>query len=113
MATQYYGDEPGGYDTVKVDNAGGYNIQPTDGDLNAWQDLWTKLNKLSTQQLDIFTLANPEIGDIYTLTVTGMSGATASVSFTATSTTPSAVAAGRPPSWGEHTNDIGWGVGAG
>src|SRR5205814_6338267 len=84
MAEQYYGEKPGGYDTVKVEGPNAnYTIEATDGDLNAWTDLWNKLKGPnppsqqypSVQQVDIFTVQNPEVGDQYTLTVTSLGGA--------------------------------------
>jgi len=36
----YFGGRAEDYDTVKVDPDLGYNIEPTDGDLNAWRRLW-------------------------------------------------------------------------
>ncbi len=41
FAASYFGGADTDYDVVKVE-AGPYQVYPTDGDLNAWQDLWNK-----------------------------------------------------------------------
>jgi hypothetical protein len=50
-------------------------------------------------QVDTFTPENVEIGDIFTLTATGIDGSTFAVSFTATATTVANVTAGITSAW--------------
>jgi len=69
FAESYYGEVPDGYDTVKVEGPAGYIIEATDGDLNAWRQLWDTSRIPSTAQVDIFTPANVEIGDTFTSTL--------------------------------------------
>lgn len=61
-------------------------------------------------QVDTFTPANVEIGDIFTLTVTGIDGSSLAVNFTATATTVANVTAGITAAWAAAdnalTNDI-------
>ena len=40
FAESYLGGDKSEYDVVKVETTAGYTIKATDGDLNAWQDLW-------------------------------------------------------------------------
>jgi hypothetical protein len=60
----------------------------------------------STAQVDIFTPVNVEVGDVFTLTVTGKSGATASVSYTAQAATVADVTAGLTRPWNASTNPL-------
>ena len=39
-ASDYYGGKPEDYDVVKVDPDLGYSVEATDGNLNAWNELW-------------------------------------------------------------------------
>lgn len=41
-ASTYRGGTDDDYDVVKVETTTGYNVNATDGDLTAWQDLWNK-----------------------------------------------------------------------
>src|SRR5439155_20343358 len=106
FSASYYGDVPDGYDTVKVETTTGYTIEATDGDLNAWRKLWDTARLPSTAQVDIFTPVNVEVGDIFTLKVTGRSGATASVSYTAQAATTDNVIAGLLAAWNGSTNPL-------
>src|SRR6185436_16730993 len=99
FAESYYGEVPDGYDTVKVEGPAGYIIEATDGDLNAWRQLWDTSRIPSTAQVDIFTPANVEIGDTFTLNVTGRSGATGSVSYTTQVGTAADVLSGLTTAW--------------
>lgn len=58
----------------------------------------------NTAQVDRFTPANVEIGDVFTLTATGEDGATAAVNFTATAATVANVTAGLVAAWNASTN---------
>ena len=42
LAESYLGGTKDEYDVVKADQANGYTIEPTDGNLLAWQELWNK-----------------------------------------------------------------------
>ena len=42
FAESYLGGTKDEYDVVKADSTNGYSIEPTDGNLFAWQDLWNK-----------------------------------------------------------------------
>jgi hypothetical protein len=42
FAESYFGGATEDYDVVKAEQAAGYTIGVTDGNLNAWQDLWNK-----------------------------------------------------------------------
>jgi len=57
-------------------------------------------------QVDKFTPADVEVGDIFTLTATGLNGTTASVSFTATAATVANVTAGLTAAWNDSTNAL-------
>jgi hypothetical protein len=57
-------------------------------------------------QVDTFTPATVEIGDIFTLTRTGENGSTAAISFTATAATAANVAAGLVAAWNASTNAL-------
>ncbi|HEV8605302.1 MAG TPA: lamin tail domain-containing protein [Tepidisphaeraceae bacterium] len=106
FAESYYGEVPDGYDTVKVETNASYTIEATDGDLNAWRQLWETSRIPSTAQVDIFTPINVEIGDVFTLTVTGKKGATASVSYTAQAATVADVTAGLVAAWNASTSPL-------
>lgn len=58
----------------------------------------------SVAQVDTFTPANVEIGDVFTLTATAEDGTTAAVSFTATAATVANVAAGLMAAWNASIN---------
>ena len=60
----------------------------------------------STAQVDRFTPANVQIGDVFTLTATGEDGSTAAVSFTATAATVANVTAGLVAAWNASTNSL-------
>jgi hypothetical protein len=107
-AEEYYGEVPGGYDTIKVEsgNGAGYIVEATDGDLNAWRELWERSRTPSTAQSDIFTPTNVEIGDVFTLNVIGPNGNTASVSYTATLATTANVTVGLAAAWNASTNPL-------
>src|SRR6266436_3815400 len=106
FAESYYGEVPDGYDTVKVDTNTGYTIYATDGDLNAWRQLWDTSRIPSTAQVDVFMPVNVEVGDVFTLIVTGRSGATASVSYTAQQPTVADVTAGLLAAWNASTSPL-------
>jgi len=57
-------------------------------------------------RVDKFTPASVEIGDIFTLTVTGLDGTTHSISFTATVATVANVTAGLTAAWNASTNAL-------
>lgn len=57
-------------------------------------------------QVDRFTPANVEVGDVFTLTVTGQDGSTAAINFTATATTVANVTAGLTAAWNASTNPL-------
>lgn len=57
-------------------------------------------------QVDTFTPAIVEIDDIFILTVTGLDGSTASVSYTAAAATVADVTAGLTAAWNVSTNDL-------
>lgn len=59
---------------------------------------WTGL-AAAVAQVDTFTPANVEIGDIFTLTITGGNGRIVAISFTATATTIANVTAGLAAAW--------------
>jgi hypothetical protein len=61
---------------------------------------------LAIAQVDRFTPANVEIGDIFTLAATGQDGSTAAVSFTATVATVANVTAGLVAAWNASTNPL-------
>jgi hypothetical protein len=60
----------------------------------------------SAQQIDRFTPATVQVGDIFTLTATGEDGSTAAVSFTAAATTVASVTAGLVAAWNASTNPL-------
>jgi hypothetical protein len=39
-AADYYGGNPADYDVIKVDPDLGYNVEATDGNMDAWEELW-------------------------------------------------------------------------
>jgi hypothetical protein len=41
-SASYFGGNKDDYDVVKCEQTNGYTVGPTDGNLNAWQDLWNK-----------------------------------------------------------------------
>ncbi|HEX5176791.1 MAG TPA: CotH kinase family protein, partial [Chthoniobacteraceae bacterium] len=41
-SASYFGGDKDDYDVVKTEQTNGYTVGPTDGNLNAWQDLWNK-----------------------------------------------------------------------
>lgn len=55
-------------------------------------------------QIDNFTPANVEIGDVFTLTATGPDGSTKAISFTATAATVANVTAGLAAAWNASTD---------
>ena len=57
-------------------------------------------------QVDTYTPATVEIGDIFTLTVTGLDGSTHAVNFTATAATVANVTAGLTAAWNNDTNTL-------
>jgi len=57
-------------------------------------------------EVDTFTPANVEIGDVFTLTITGWDGTTNAVSFTATATTVANVTAGLTAAWNASTHAL-------
>lgn len=57
-------------------------------------------------QVDTFTPANVEIGDVFTLTATGEDGSTNAVSFTATAATVANVTAGLVAAWNASTHPL-------
>jgi hypothetical protein len=57
-------------------------------------------------QVDTFTPANVEVGDIFTLTVTGYDGTGTTVSFTATAATAANVVAGIETAWNASTHAL-------
>ncbi|MBN1377864.1 MAG: hypothetical protein JXA04_01360 [Gammaproteobacteria bacterium] len=61
-------------------------------------------------QVDKFTPANVEIGDIFTLTVTGMDGRTVSISYTAEAATVADVTAGLTEAWNNSTDALCSGI---
>jgi hypothetical protein len=42
FSASYFGGDKNGYDTIKVETQAGYTIEATDGDMNAWTDLWNQ-----------------------------------------------------------------------
>jgi hypothetical protein len=60
----------------------------------------------SVAQVDRFTPATVQIGDIFTLTATGEDGSTAAVTFTATVATVANVTAGLVAAWNASTNPL-------
>jgi hypothetical protein len=50
----YFGGRAEDYDTVKVDPDLGYNIEPTDGNLDAWMRLWRAATNGFTADADYF-----------------------------------------------------------
>jgi hypothetical protein len=71
------------------------------GGINRWTG-----NALNVKQVDTFTPSQPDIGDIYTLTVTGLDGSTTQISFTATAATVANVTAGLVAAWNASTNAL-------
>jgi hypothetical protein len=63
-------------------------------------------NAETEAQVDTFTPANVEVGDIFTLTVTGLDGTTAVINFTATAATVANVTAGLTAAWNASTNAL-------
>ena len=63
-------------------------------------------NAEAVAQVDTFTPANVEIGDIFTLTVTGLDGTTHAVSFVATAATVANVTAGLVAAWNNDTDAL-------
>ena len=61
---------------------------------------------IAVAQVDKFTPANVEVGDIFTLTVTGLSGITHKINFTATAATVANVTAGLTAAWNASTNTL-------
>lgn len=68
-------------------------------------------NAVAVAQVDTFTPANPNTGDIYYLTVTGLDGTTFEVSFTVAGTeTVAAVTAGLTAAWNAATDALCTGI---
>jgi len=61
-------------------------------------------NAAAVAQVDTFTPANVEVGDIFTLTVTGLDGTSHAINFTATAATVANVTAGLTAAWNASTN---------
>lgn len=70
---------------------------------------WTG-NVVAVAQVDTFTPANVEIGDIFTLTVTGLDGTTLAISYTAAAATVLDVTAGLDAAWNASLSTLCTGI---